>query len=572
MRIALVSPITRRSQGYHTTGSYIPQLGLQVLAKLVPSEHEVEIIDEVFGTAETDGLLVSGRYDLVGITSYSSGATRAYELAAACRARGIPTIMGGPHAWACPNEAAEHFDSVAVGECDEIWPEIIADAAAGRLEPRYDGTMSNLEENHLGAAAQSFHPINGQYSVSAIQTSRGCPVGCEYCSVTQFNGAPIRRRDIADIIEEWNQTSRKALFVVDDNFFGVGAAHAKWAKELLRAIIKHGKKRIWFSQTTINMGDDAEGLKLAYEAGCRSMVVGFESFNPTTLKQYHKGINANHLSRYQAMVDAFHKAGVSVFGTFIIGSDEDGPRTVAETAMTAVRMGVDIIQITKLTPLPGTRMFENFKAGGRLLATDFPRDWERYTFTETVYDPKGMAHRELDEAVYELRYAAATSRWVWKRAFRTLMRTRSLTTALFVFETNRGWKKMAQIQQPVDEKRFGFAPKPSPRLKEIFHAFQMHLTARVTDPGQSTTLPTPECTDAALPIAGASTSGQAESPTTSALDRWVPLPWHRKARGPTSARLGCSPQPSLRKGWGTLAYSAERSECACRSGSHFSRP
>ncbi len=510
MRIALVSPITRRSQGYHTTASFIPQLGLQVLARLVPPEHEVEIIDEVFGTAETDGLLVSGRYDLVGITSYSSGATRAYELAAACRARGIPTIMGGPHAWACPDAAAEHCDSVAIGECDEMWPQILQDAAAGGLKPRYDGTMSNLEENHLGAAAQTLHPINGRYSVSAIQTSRGCPVGCEYCSVTQFNGAPIRRRDIADIIDEWNQTSRKALFVVDDNFFGVGAAHAAWAKELLRAIVKHGKKRIWFSQTTINMGDDPEGLKLAYEAGCRSMVVGFESFNQLTLKQYHKGINANNLSRYQALVDGFHKAGVSVFGTFIIGSDADGPQTVAETAMTAVRMGVDIIQITNLTPLPGTRMFEDFKAGGRLLVTDYPRDWERYTFTETVYDPKGMTPRELDEAIYELRYAAATSRWVWKRAFRTLIRTRSLTTALFVLETNRGWKRMARIQRPVDEERFGFAPAPSPRLKEIFRAFQMHLTARVTDTGQPTPSPTLDRGDVALPIAGTSASGQTE--------------------------------------------------------------
>ena len=479
MRIALVNPITRRSQGYHTTGSYIPQLGLQVLARLVPDEHEVEIIDEIFGTQETDRLLTVNRYDLVGVTGYTSGATRAYEIASTCRERGIKTIMGGPHAWACPDEAGRHFDSVAVGECDEIWPEIVRDAAAGRLKPLYPGTLSSLEGPGLGRADQAMQPVNGKYSISAIQTSRGCPVGCEYCSVTRFNGAAIRRRGIADIIEEWNRTPRGVLFVVDDNLFGLGPTHTEWAKELLRAIARHGKKRIWFGQTTINIGDDAEGLRLAYRAGCRSMLIGFETFNEQTLRRYHKGINCKHLSRYQALINGFHKAGISVFGAFIIGGAEDTPQTVADTALAAVQMGIDIIQITNLTPLPGTKMFERLRSAGRLCATEYPRDWERYTFTETVYDPESMTARELDEAVYELRHGAATRNWVWKRAFRTLVRTRSLSTALFVFETNRGWKRMAKIQSPADEARFGFVPRRSARLDKIFRAFRMHLRPSV---------------------------------------------------------------------------------------------
>lgn len=227
MRIALVNPITRRSQGYHTIGTYIPQLGLQVLAQRVPDGHEVDIIDEVFGTADTERLLTERGYRLVGITSYTSGATRAYELAAACRRHGILTIMGGPHASACPAEAAAYVDAVAVGECDEIWPRIVRDAAAGRLQPRYDGTLSELEQHDLGRARQDLRPINGVYDVSAIQTSRGCPVGCEYCSVTKFNGPAIRRRSIAAIVEEWNRTARQFIFVVDDNFFGVGPKHAE---------------------------------------------------------------------------------------------------------------------------------------------------------------------------------------------------------------------------------------------------------------------------------------------------------------------------------------------------------
>ncbi|MCK4341678.1 MAG: B12-binding domain-containing radical SAM protein [Phycisphaerae bacterium] len=482
MRIALVNPVTRRSQGYHTIGSFLPQLGLQVLARLVPAGHQVDLIDEVFGTEATAGLLSAGHYDLVGLTGYSSGATRAYELAAVCRRNGIKTVMGGPHASACQEEAAPHFDSIAVGECDEIWPQIVRDADADRLQPRYEGRLSDLAELGLGGAAQTLQPVNGQYDVSAIQTSRGCPVGCEYCSVTQFNGPKIRRRAIADILDEWNRTPRKFIFMVDDNFFGIGPRHAEEAKELLRAIIRQGRKRLWFSQTTINMGDDPEGLRLAYQAGCRGMLVGFETFNEESLKSYHKGINRVNVARYQELVNGFHKAGISVFGGFIIGSDEDTPRTVADTAIQAVKLGLDIIQITNLTPLPGTKMYERFKAEGRLLATNYPEDWERYTFTETVYHPARMTAQELDEAIYELRYAAAKQNWVLKRALRTLYRTRSLTTTLFVLGMNRGWKRMAKIQAPVDAQRYGLHPPSSPRMAQVVDSFRMHLRSAVVSP------------------------------------------------------------------------------------------
>ncbi len=476
MRIALVNPITRRSQGYHTIGSYIPQLGLQVLARLVPPPHEVDLIDEVFGWEATQRFLTPDRYDLVGVTGYSSGATRAYEIAELCRQRGVRTIMGGPHASACPDEAAARFDAVAIGECDAIWPQIVRDAAAGRLQPRYEGTLSDLEQSGFGRARQDLDPINGRYDVAALQTSRGCPVGCEYCSVTLFNGPKIRRRPIADIVDEWNASpANKFMFVVDDNFFGVGPQHAEWAKELLRAIIKHGRKRLWFSQTTINMGDDPEGLALAYKAGCRGMLVGFETFNEQSLKAYHKGINRKNASRYQELVNGFHRAGLSVFGGFIIGSDEDTPETVAETAIQAVQLGLDIIQITNLTPLPGTRMYDRFKADGRLLATEYPTDWERYTFTETVYHPAQMSAQELDEAIYELRYAAAKENWVLKRALRTLLRTRSLTTAIFVLQMNQGWKRMARVQAPLDAQRYGLLPPKSPRMAKVIESFRMHL-------------------------------------------------------------------------------------------------
>ncbi len=188
-----------------------------------------------------------GNYDLVGVTSYTSGATRAYEIAEQCRGEGIPTIMGGPHASAMPDEAAQHFDSVAVGECDDIWATILDDAANGRLQKRYTGRLANLE-NSGGRAMQHIQPINGKYDVAAIQTSRGCPVGCEYCSVTLFNGAPIRRRNIDEIIAV-ERDAKKFIFVVDDTS-SAWARSTGWAKELLREIIKRVAQEAVVRQTT----------------------------------------------------------------------------------------------------------------------------------------------------------------------------------------------------------------------------------------------------------------------------------------------------------------------------------
>lgn len=472
MRIALVNPIARRCQGYHTIGTKIPQLGLQVLARLVPQEHEVDIIDEVFGTDRTADLLTPDRYDLVGMTSYTSGATRAYELAQLCRDRGIPCIMGGPHAWAQPDEAAEYFDSVALGECDEIWPQIIADVAAGKLKDRYEGSLADIS-NGYGAASQHLQPINGRYDIGCIQTSRGCPLGCEFCSVTQFNGKEIRRRRIADVIDEWNSTPRKFVFILDDNFYGVGPAHAEWAKELLRAIIKHGKKRLWFSQTTINMGDDLEGLRLAYKAGCRAMLMGFESFNPETLKKCHKTLNSRNVSRYGELVKGFHRAKVAVFGCFVIGFDEDTEDTVSETVLRAARLGIDILQITNLTPLPGTKQYDRYKEQGRLIFMDYPESWERYSFVETVHEPGKMSAEQLDQALYELRHLAAVKPWVWKRTLKSLLRTRSLTTTAFVHGMNRGWVRLAKAQDPLNLERFGYVPTANARTDRILKSYSL---------------------------------------------------------------------------------------------------
>jgi radical SAM superfamily enzyme YgiQ (UPF0313 family) len=202
------------------------------------------------------------------------------------------------------------------------------------------------------------------------------------------------------------------------------------------------------------------------------MLVGFESFNEANLKQFHKGLNAKNLDSYRRLVDGFHRAGIAVFGGFIIGGDDDTEDTVADTAMKAVEIGIDIIQLTNLTPLPGTRMYDNFMAEGRIFATNYPCDWERYSFVETVFNPKRLTAQKLDEAISELRHGAAREKWVLRRTLQALWRTRSISTALFVHGMNRGWVKMARIQAPRDAIRFG-SPVPGPRTEKIRRGFSM---------------------------------------------------------------------------------------------------
>ena len=205
------------------------------------------------------------------------------------------------------------------------------------------------------------------------------------------------------------------------------------------------------------------------------MLIGFETFNSESLKDFHKGINRKNLSRYRELVEGFHRAGISIFGAFIIGADQDTEETVAETAVQSVKLGIDTIQITNLTPLPGTKLYERWMEQGRIFATNYPEDWERYTFVETVYEPKLMSAQRLDEVIYELRHAAASTAWVWLRTLRTLWMTRSLTSAAFIHGMNTGWKRMAKLQIPKDEERFGFTPQANDRTRKLKDAFRLTL-------------------------------------------------------------------------------------------------
>lgn len=453
-RLALYNSVARDAAGYHAVATKFPPLGLQVLAAGVPAGWEVRLFDESLGPNGLEAALRRGAVDLLAATCFTSGAPRAYEVARAAREAGVPSVMGGVHATFCAEEAGAHFDSIALGECDAVWPEILTDAAAGRLRPRYHGSLVDLGAT-FGRARQDLVAENGRYNTSCIQTARGCPVGCRFCSVTNYNGHRIRHRDPAAVLDEWNAIRSTSAFVVDDNFFGVGPRDLEAAKALLELLIRKGRRRPWFSQTTLQMGLDAESLRLAHRAGCAAMLVGFESFSPEVLRGMHKGINRLHVSRYRELVEGFHRAGIAVIGGFVIGADGDGPGTAPATAAEADRIGIDFIQMTQMTPLPGTPLFDELRTAGRLLTSNYPADWERHSFTETVFRPRDMTAEELDRSIFETRKRRYWRAGLWPiRVAETAWKTRSLLTTIWSASAHAAYARLARVIYEAGRARF----------------------------------------------------------------------------------------------------------------------
>jgi radical SAM superfamily enzyme YgiQ (UPF0313 family) len=331
----------------------------------------------------------------VGITAFTSQANRAYELAAHFRGLGVPVVMGGIHATMCLEEVSAHVDAVVTGEAEGVWARVLEDVRAGALQPRYDGGLADI-----GAVPPARHDLTSTgYAFGAIQTTRGCPLNCSFCSVTAFNGAKYRQRPVADVVREFQSIREKYVLVVDDNLIGTRPEHIARAKEMFRAMAQARIHHQWVGQATINFADDEELLELAAEAGCRGVFIGFESPTAEGLQEIGKKFNILKGRDFRASVRRIQRHNIMVVGSFIIGLDVDGPGTGRRIAETASRYGVDNLNALFLTPLPGTRLWDQMLAEDRLALDRFPEDWGYYTLTFPVARYK---HLSTDGIIREM--------------------------------------------------------------------------------------------------------------------------------------------------------------------------
>ncbi|MGD8414562.1 MAG: radical SAM protein, partial [Candidatus Latescibacterota bacterium] len=323
MRLLLINPrnplvnVTNKDNRWNKYRVWKP-LGLMVVAGCTPPEWDITIVDENVDTPDYSQM---PRPDLVGVTAFTSQAPRAYEVAATFRGRGVPVVMGGIHATMCGEEASRRVDAVVTGEAESIWARLLKDASRGTLQPFYTGDRGEMKET--APARHDLLPAG--YHFGSIQTTRGCPLNCSFCSVSSFNGRSYRRRSIEDVVSEFRLIGENHVLIVDDNLIGTRRDHIARAKDLFRSMIEANLGKKWICQATINMADDEELLRLARRAGCAGVFIGFESPADEGLVEVHKKYNIQKNRDFKASVRRIQRHGISVVGSFIMGLDVDRP-------------------------------------------------------------------------------------------------------------------------------------------------------------------------------------------------------------------------------------------------------
>ncbi|MBZ5529059.1 MAG: B12-binding domain-containing radical SAM protein [Acidobacteriia bacterium] len=434
MRILLYSP----DNG--VTKNFMPHLWMFLLQSLTPPEHEVLLIDGNAQPMDEAGLARFVREEkigLVGIGAMTRMIAKAYRMADAIRSAGVPVVMGGPHVTEMPEEAlghdggSRHADAVALGEADNLWPKIVADAASGQLKEIYkpvdefgqevkpslqDYPPIPWESMNIGqfnivpkAAAPLLSRLGGgwgTFRIIPVETGRGCPYGCEFCTVTGFFGDSIRFRSNESVVNELlrlkararSEKGQIAVFFIDDNF----AINPKRTKSLLRDIIAANAQVHWVAQISANLLRDEELVDLIAAAGGKWIFIGMESIDPTNLADVNKGFNKP--GEYAAVLERLAQRGVYAITSFLFGMDNDTPG-VADRTLKEIRTwppGLPIFGL--LTPLPATPLYKRLADAGRLTR---PKHWKEFI-------PFAMAHTPLKMSIAE---AHAEVRHGWTESY-----------------------------------------------------------------------------------------------------------------------------------------------------------
>jgi radical SAM superfamily enzyme YgiQ (UPF0313 family) len=365
----------------------LPSLGLLTVAGLTPDDCDV-------GYRELPELPEDGLepFDLVALSSYTAQIDEAYALADRYRAAGTTVVLGGLHASLLPDEAAEHADCVVRYGAEGAWPRVVEDFRAGRLQPRYDGLRAGVFED-AGYARPRFDLLRGRpYNRITVQTSRGCPLDCEFCAASLRITSSFQQKPVDKVLAEISAAlavaERPFFELADDNTF----VNKKWGRELLRALRPLGIR--WFTETDVSIAEDEELLDLLAESGCAQVLIGFESPDAEGLA----GLDPHdwkrrHADGYLRAIERIQSRGVSVNGCFILGLDSHTPDVFERVRDFIVRSGLLEVQITVLTPFPGTPLYARLAREGRLLRERF---WDQCTLFDVTYRPRHMSVDELE--------------------------------------------------------------------------------------------------------------------------------------------------------------------------------
>lgn len=424
----------------------IPRLGGALLGTMARRQGwEAEVIFEEITPLNLKRLPEA---DLVGISSITSTATRAYRIADVYKQKGVPVLMGGPHITFLPDEALAHSDFVIRGEGEipfaafmkafeqgKGWPDVpnLSFRQGEEIVHNPDTVQTcqfeNLPFPDLSLIHSYMHNIARR--IVPVETSRGCPYKCEFCSVTRLFGRRMRFRPIDETVEELKKycDPRSGVFFVDDNF----AARPERTKQLLESMMKAGIRLNWTAQVRTDAVRDKELLELMRRSGCASVYTGIETINPVTLRNMKKKQEVEEVSE---AIAEFHKYDIRVHGMFIIGFDEDDKSVARKTVRYAEKVRLNTAQFIILTPLPGTPVYESMLKERRILTNE----WSLYDGHHVVYRPRRILPFDLQK----MQIKAHQKFYSWVKQLKRLLRFEilELVIAHYASDITREWKRL----------------------------------------------------------------------------------------------------------------------------------
>ncbi len=384
LKILLLSP-SQHATLRTPSALQIPEIALQVLAALTDPRHEVRVVMEEFQDLDW-----SLEPDLVGLSLMTANAPRGYRMADHFRSQGARVVIGGIHASVLPEEALEHADAVVVGEGEPVWPQVVADAEAGRLQPLYQAE-GPADLSRVPHPRRDLGAVKRFMNVNPLMTTRGCPYDCEFCSVSRVYGRQIRTFPLDWVVEDVKLSGRKYHLILDDNI----VARPAYARELFQALRPLNIR--WVGQCSLSLANREDLLRAAYDAGCRALFVGMETVSEESMKRMKKSFR--DLQDVEAAIGRIQAMGVRFHASVVFGFDTDGLGIFDDTFHFLMNCRVHSATFNILTPYPGTAVYETLKQAGRL----FTEDWAYYDHSTVVFQPARMTPAELAEGQLRVR-------------------------------------------------------------------------------------------------------------------------------------------------------------------------
>ncbi len=397
MKVVLIRPSMTPGHAHDA----LEPLPLAILAGLTPPD-----IDRVMFDDRIESVPFDTPADMVAMSVDTFSARRAYQMAQAFHARGVRVVMGGPHPTICPDEVAGFADVVVCGDADDTWPQVLSDARKGTLRRLYASSFPPIAACHPD---RSLYAGRRYGTVRLVQSGRGCPHSCDFCSVDAIYGKTVRKRPIPDVMDELRSTPARLWAFADDNLF----TDAESGAAFCRAIKPLGLR--WACQAGLDVAGDPAFARLLAESGCRVVLCGFESMNQANLRQMGKAWTGAH-GGYEKQAAMLRECGIMVYGTFVFGYDSDTPETIRAALDFSLRAKLFMANFNPLMPFPGTALYDRLRREGRLV---YDRWWlsPDYRFGQGLFHPRGMSAEQLEQGCYQAKTEFHRATNILRRAF-----------------------------------------------------------------------------------------------------------------------------------------------------------